>query len=122
MAITSHYPKALKKFLNEKAEISAVWKRSLPIIYIQTKGIDLMGERKGEKDECGAHTYFPKFSDIDIERQGISNSAGEWAAVMLQNISKPRNWGLFTPAMLLHCTLLSGLPVVPISSSQAFLF
>lgn len=62
------------------------------------------------------------FHNTDIERQGMSNSAAEWAARMLQNISKPRNWGLFTPAMLLHCTLLSRLPVVPISSSHAFLF
>lgn len=28
------------------------------------------------------------FRIIDIERQGISNSAGEWAAMMLQNISR----------------------------------
>lgn len=51
LGITSHFLKALKNFLNEKAEKSAVCKSYLLIAYFQTKVVNLMkgGEKAREK-------------------------------------------------------------------------
>lgn len=119
MAITSHFPKALKKFLNEKVEKDAVWKYSLPTIYILTKGIDLMGKRKREKDQCGAHSYFPRFSDYrhretrknqQCSRMGCNDAAKHQQTQELGAVHS-------CYASTLHAALRA-----PISSSQAFLF